>query len=302
MLSGMECGRTAGALGKQEHYGFLLEAPTGDSLGVLGPVLEGGAQLKLTTTAIDCAACHAAATPYVGVESTDPAVATFALGSDGVIVVTTGTAGSADLELLDAQSHVVDSVTVEVESAASIQFVDAVSPVQVTAAGSAVAYMFDVDAFDSSGNQVFTGPGSPVLTTTGGLSVISDDTGSYVESFATGSAIVTATAGDQSATLEVDSVTLADVVSIVVTDGPTYDVSDDQWVVFFSPMTAAGPVLGAGCTWQLSNPAAQVVLDAPADSVDGGNMTEFTVDLPPPVNVTAICTIGSASMTVTLSR
>ncbi len=301
VLSGMEC-RGEGALGKQEHYSFVLDAPAAGSLAFLGPVLDGGAHAEIMAIANSGGACHAAATPYVGVESTNPAVAAFALGSGGLIVATTGVAGSADLELLDAQSHVVDSVTVEVGSAASVQFVDTVSPVQVIAAGSAVAYMFDVAAFDSSGNRLVTDPSRFVLTATGALSVSSDDTGSFVESFATGSATVTATLDDRSATLEVDSVTLADVTSIVVNDGPTYEAFDDQWDVWFTPMTAVGPVLGAGCTWQLSNPAAQVVFDTVADSENETNLTELTVALPPPVNVTATCTIGSASMTVTLSR
>jgi hypothetical protein len=302
-LCGADCEHAGGTVGKSNHYEFDVEGQ-----GATPKLLDNGTHVAVTTSPMT-SGCGDAPPPYSRVESSDATVASFALLSDGTIAATTFAAGSADLELLDDQGHVVDSVAIDVEAIGSLQMPTDVTPVQVIAAGSGQTYSLVVTALDAVGDELAIGSDRIEVATTGEIAA-SVDPQVGVQSFAPGAATVIASVDGVSATATIDSIGLADVTAIEIGTGsaaPMYEPDDDEWLVWLTPMTATGPVLGAACTWQLSDPTVQLVDNVAALSAYnpiGGlhDFALFTTTRTGSVTFTATCTIGSVQTTVTLQR
>ena len=292
--------RPSGAAGTKGRYEFFFD----DLPGGLVPLADGGTQATLRADPKPTGGCssNAAAPAFTQVASTDESVVTATLAADGMITIVTGTAGMADLQLLGAGGELVDSLPIEVEPIAGLTFTNA-APAQILAGA---LYEVTVTLTDATGRTLGGGPGRIEASGTGATSATVFDafTGAQLEISApdAGAGTVTATAGNATATLALTAVTATDITSITLATGdfaPSYNPNDQTEVVWSLAQTAAGPVFGADCTWQV-DPAVTISSDRPGRDLDGDAMINSQFVLPSDGDFPATCTIGTAQLAITL--
>ena len=306
VLGGGDC-RSPGTPGKRGNYYFTLQDPS--TLSDIGPVAAGGVRLDVVTEPRSGGCTCAEPPPYKSVVSTDPTVATVAIGDDGIDLVS-GVPGTTELQLLDDHGGVLDSVDIVVETPAVIANTIS-NPVSAQVLASDVnSYRFDVTVEDAMG---VTLAGGAQLVAVSGAGVVSNVSSTATYGGATiglvaqtaGSGAVTVTAGDATSTLAITAVDASAVTGIDIDNdpsyAPSYNANDQTEVVWVVPRTADGQVFGGSCAWQV-DPSVKVH-GGTAETLDGnGAAINNQFVLPGDGPFPATCTIGNAQLTVQLHR
>lgn len=306
-MVGGDC-RAPGTVGKRGQYAFRYldpRFPDFTSGLALIPFTDGG-----THVALDVEANSGGCGPgrFTQVRSSNPQVATFTLTdtstASSTIDMVTGTAGTTDLELLDDHGTVVDSVTIEVEPIAALTLT--ATSARVVAGGS---YSVTVTLADAAGRALGGGMGRIHAAATSGVTTLQSDTftGTVLDlkTAMAGSSTVTVTAEAASSTLALQVVELSAITAIDVGTGDyksTYNSNNQVEVVWSMPSTAAGPVYGAKCNWQIGDPSVTLVSNSAESDLGRSPFDNSQFKLSRPGRFDVVCTIGTVQLTATLQR
>jgi hypothetical protein len=244
------------------------------------------------------------------VRSTDESVFTAALTASGDVLVTTGAAGAADLELLDGGGGLIDAATLRVEDVASIPpLKDPSGPVIL--AGN--VQTLHLDRLDARG-IVLIGTGGTVFSSTGPIARDADPPTSGDRFAGTpftfhgdvGDAVLTATHGAASFTAPmhfVDTTGIA-AVQIFAEQHPVVEKGTSLITVDSIGVDAAGKsIFGTRCNWSSFSGTAALYDDAELEKDElppsflelGGVRRDYFSG-----HGTATCTIAAATATVTI--
>jgi hypothetical protein len=203
-----------------------------------------------------------------------------------------------------SRGSVIDSVTLEVEPIASL--VLPASTARVIAGGS---YSVEVTLADAAGRTLGGGSGRIHAAASTGVTTFQRDmvTGTVLEFTTTtaGSSTVTVTADAATSTLAVQAVEPSAITAIDVGTGdykPTYNPNNQVEVVWSTPSTAAGPVYGAKCNWQIGDPSVTLVSNSAESDLGRSPYDNSQFMLARSGRFDVVCTIGTAQLTVTLRR
>jgi hypothetical protein len=203
-----------------------------------------------------------------------------------------------------SRGSVIDSVTLEVEPIASL--VLPASTARVIAGGS---YSVEVTLADAAGRTLGGGSGRIHAAASTGVTTFQRDmvTGTVLEFTTTtaGSSTVTVTADAATSTLAVQAVEPSAITAIDVGTGdykPTYNPNNQVEVVWSTPSTAAGPVYGAKCNWQIGDPSVTLVSNSAESDLGRSPYDNSQFMLARPGRFDVVCTIGTAQLAVTLRR
>jgi hypothetical protein len=240
---------------------------------------------------------------FAAVHSTDPTVFTASIGTNTVDVVS-GRAGSAQLQLLDANGKLVDQATLTVEATASLGVTRGWgSGVPLVLA--ATTQMFHVTTTDANGRATI-GTGSVVFQMSGPLSAVSPligdgDAQYFVGTPGAGGVVATAAGGAQ-ATLDVTVVPASAITGLQANvHGNVVDSSGTYVPIDIVTNAGATPVYGGLCAWTMSDPSVTVRTQTVA-SLEQAAMSSTQLTLASAGSFTATCTVGTASTTVHISR
>jgi hypothetical protein len=235
---------------------------------------------------------------FTTVKSTDESVVKF-VAAGRTITATTVSAGSADLQLMDAQGNLIDAVTVTVKAVSAITYF-----IQGSQILEAAVETLAVTPKDASGIELL-GAGALQFALKGTLV---EDPGSSTPSNAitfhgrAGAGEVVISAGNgvkESVPFQI--VPASAVTAISATAGTGFS-SNSRWAipVTVSPSTANGAVYGA-CAWSTSDPSVTVDSNQVSSlNVTPGSHVYFL--LARSGTFTANCSIGTATANVTLQR
>jgi hypothetical protein len=295
LLSG--CGsRSEGQLG---HASFAWEECLFGCSVTDNPMAAGGAR-----AAIAISLAHGYS--FTQLRSSNPSVATFALGSGGTgdinVSVVSGAPGRADLQLVDGTGRLVDQVTVAVTATAVLaQTKGWTGTAPLLLEGS--SHVFHVTTEDANGHTLIgTGAVSFALTTplrpTDAL-VAGDSLG------------FTGQAGDGTITAHCDSTSLTQPVTVVPltaltgVDATVHANSSDANGVYANvdvvARSASGAVYGAPCGWTV-NDASVTIQSQTTASLESAPHATTRFQLGRAGSFSATCAVGAVSTTVQLSR
>lgn len=292
----LSCGPGYPVIGKSQHYEFAYDDPTFDDPYSLPPIVEGGAHAVIEVTARDsgCDSEH----PFTHVASSDPSVATFVFNGS-TVEVTTGNAGTAELQLLDDRGKLVDSVDVIVDRVARLEPSRGMATVLVGG-----TYDLSVSMYGAGNAPLGAQRGMLSYEATGAVSV------THTDAFAQTDLHVTAnTLGDGNISLAAPQIVDAFAVNVVGADEitaieinrPWTQDTDYRWTVT-TVASAVSPVFGATCAWQVSDPAVEVQSQYQSHNLEGEPVELTGFRLTKPGSYTASCSIGSARLDIRLSR
>jgi len=300
-LTGGDC--YSGAPGKSGHYEFSYEDPTLFGPVRFPPLVEGGARATIdaSPTGSGCGNHH----PFSAVASSDAAIATFAYDGNA-ITVSTGRAGTAELQLLDDTGAIVDRVDVRVEAVAELGLYR-------KSAGllAGETYTLPITMYGTTGVELGGERGMLQATASGSLAVTSEEgflaTTLQVTANEVGEgAIALAAPSGITDTISLTAVDETAIASIVLDPRypPTYDADHVRWTIHTVASTAAGdPVFGAKCHWQLSGSSLSLDWERPAQNLADSSASEDSAfRLGDRGSFTATCTIGGAHLDVPLQR
>lgn len=235
---------------------------------------------------------------FVSAQSSNPAVATFVADGSNRVDVESGIPGSADLELVDAGGHVVKSATVTVVATATLRpnrgwSGDAPRVLE------SETMSFHVTTLDGNG-RITKGDGSVGFALAGtvapAVAVVDGDAIAFTGSAGSGS--ITASCPDATLTQPIEIVPASALTTIDMTAELQ---ANDQAVITVVPQSAAGPVYGGGCAWQVSDPS--VTLDAdvtPRLDLGAGEIAVFNLNRPG--SFTIRCALAGRTTSVSVSR
>jgi hypothetical protein len=258
------------------------------------PIAAGGAQTVIDVFGVS----------FDGVQSSNPAVATFTVDGGSVDVIS-GVPGSAVLQLTNA-GKVVASSTVFVVNTTALGIVSqgwSGSAPTIVAGATEVLHVTTIGA---DGNST-RGDGAVRFALSGDLAAsvvpVSGDaigfTGTLPPGTLTGSGTITASCPDTTLAQPITIVDPSLVTSLATTTQPGA-TNGGTSVVTVVAMTADGAVYTDPCDWTVSAPS--VTLNSQTSGLDlgPGDLTVF--NLTAPGTFTATCTMAGQSTTVTLQR
>jgi hypothetical protein len=234
---------------------------------------------------------------FTSVQSTNPAVATFAADS-GKIDVESGVAGTAELQLLDGGGHIVARGTITVVPTATLRpnrGWSGTAPIVLENE----ALTFHVTTLDGNG-KITKGDGSVDFTVGGTLTptvaLVDGDAIAFVGTAGAG----TIDASCPNATLS-QAITVVPASAVTALDMTEQLQPNDQVVVTVVPQSAGGPVYTGGCDWQVSDPSLTLDADVtPRLDLGAGEVAVFNVNRSG--SFTISCTVAGQTATVAVSR
>jgi len=235
---------------------------------------------------------------FVSAQSSNPAVVTFTADGAGKVDVESGAPGTAELTLLDAAGHVVQSGRVTVVPTAQLRpnrGWNGAAPLVLEGE----SMTFHVTTLDAN-NKITKGDGSVSFALGGTLkptvALVDGDAIAFV-----------GTAGSGTIDASCPNATLSQPIEIVPASAltalnMTQQVQpNDQAVITVVPQSAGGPVYSGGCQWQVSD--SSVTLDAdvtPRLDLGAGEVAVFNVNRPG--SFTISCTLAGQTASVTVAR
>jgi hypothetical protein len=235
---------------------------------------------------------------FTSAQSSNPAVAKFTADGAGKVDVESGVPGSADLELVDAAGHVVQSGTVTVVATAQLRPNRGWNgAVPLVLEGETLSY--HVTTLDAQG-KITKGDGSVNFALGGTLkptvALVDGDAIAFVGTAGTGTIDANCTAASVSQTI-----TVLPAAAITALNMTEQLQPNDQAVVTVVPQSTGGPVYTGGCDWSVSDES--VTLDAdvtPRLDLGAGEVAVFNVNRPG--SFTISCTVAGQTSSVTISR
>jgi hypothetical protein len=235
---------------------------------------------------------------FTTVQSSNPAVAKFTADGAGKIDVESGVPGSAELQLVDASGHVVQSGTITVVATAQLRANRGWNgAVPLVLEGETMS--FHVTTLDSRGN-ITKGNGSVNFALAGTLkptvALVDGDAIAFVGTAGSGNIDATCTDATLAQTI---TVVPASAITAINMTGQVQ--ANDQAVVTVVPQSTGGPVYTGGCDWAVSDES--VTLDAdvtPRLDLGAGEIAVFNVNRPGSFDIS--CTVAGQTSTVTISR
>ena len=235
---------------------------------------------------------------FVSAQSSNPSVAKFTADGAGKVDVESGAAGSAELQLLDAAGHVVETGTVNVVPTAQLRANrgwNGAAPLVLEGE----TMTFHVTTLDAN-SKITKGDGSVDFALGGTLkpavALVDGDAIAFVGT--AGSGTIDASCPNATLSQPIDIVPASALTTLNMTEQLQ---PNDQVVVTVVPQSAGGPVYTGGCDWQVSD--ASVTLDAdvtPRLDLGAGEVAVFNVNRPGSFTVT--CTLAGQTQSVTFSR
>jgi hypothetical protein len=268
------------------------------------PLASEGTMVDLLAEARSSGGCGSSSAPYAQVVSTHPEVVTVTHDSGSEVThLVTGMPGTSDIQLLTADGQVVDSLTLEVVPIANLRFETPMQPVRVL---TGAPFTVTVSMVDARQRIIGGGFGRVQVVATAPLSTTHQDTFTGVEisgSIAgSGTGSITATSGGLQSSLGVSAAALADITSIAPETGdlaPMYHAPDQSEILWLIPSSAAGPVYGPTCTWTIPSGVKLESNIAASDLTFAAHNYSY-FKLPAENDFPVTCTIGTATVTVTL--
>jgi hypothetical protein len=285
--------RTAGQLG---HVDFSWNECF-DGCPLDGhPMASGGASASIALTI--AAGLHVSA-----VRSSDPGVAAFTLpGNSGLVDVQSGHAGQAQLQLLDGGGALVDQATVTVTDTATLGIQRGWSGARPVVLAGATE-IFHVTTLDAH-QQTLIGTGAVRFTLnaplTKALAVFFGDGIGFTGTPGVGSAVATSAAAKSTLEVEVVDANAVDGITLAKAGAVVSDVVTSRQDVTIVARRGADAVYGADCAWTFSDGSASAQsmavngLEQPAQAQSRITFTNSPL--------TATCTIGHTTQTITISR
>lgn len=235
---------------------------------------------------------------FVSAQSSNPSVAKFTADGAGKVDVESGAAGTAELQLVDAAGHVVESGSVTVVPTAELRpnrGWNGAAPLVLEGE----TMTFHVTTLDAN-NKITKGDGSVDFALSGPLkpsiALVDGDAIAFVGT--AGSGVIDATCPDTTLSQMIEIVPASALTALNMT---AQVQPNDQAVVTVVPQSAGGPVYTGGCQWQVSDPS--ITLDAdvtPRLDLGAGEVAVFNVNRPG--TFTIGCTLAGQSSSVTVSR
>jgi hypothetical protein len=297
-----------GARGAVEfHYTSCRALVDSGCTGGLEPIAAGGSQVVIEPR--NARGCGGAAS-FANVQSTNMSVFMVTPAANGLITVTSGNPGQADLLLTDSGGNEIDRITLSVVAPSTIQLANPIDPRATILDGVPHTIHFDR-----------LGPTGAVLLGYGGIDytlpapLVRDDSppepddgyfhGSPITFHGSdGTAKIVASAGTASMTFDVSFVSLGSIANIAILPN-RYHVVDNG--ISLTAIDAAGAlsdgtaVFGAECTWTAVSGDVAIYTSAKLQ-----DLAAASAELTPLVRSyfrgsgTATCDVGATSQTINI--
>lgn len=299
-LTGGDCYQ--GAITKDGHFELRYDDPTVYGPYLFPPLVEGGAHASIDASSHGggCSDSYS----FAAVASSDPTIADFTYDGSR-IQVTTGHAGTVELQLLDDKGARVDSVDVTIEAVATVG--PGLTSASVIAGGT---YRLPVTMYGATGDELGGERGMLQVSTAGVVSVMTTDafaeTAIDIAAADIGDGTVTLAApSNVTATIAIKSVAPEAITAIELDPRrpPSYDPDHVRWTVYTVARADGELVYGATCSWQVSSADVSIDWQRPVTNLaDTVTSEDSAFHLGKAGSYTATCTIGAAQLDVPLHR